>query len=140
MNQTISKWGPEDFGDACALVNAAYRGEGGISGWTSEVGLLADPRITIAALTEDLASSAQVSILALRQGGKLVACVRREYIEAAGQVPLCHISMLAVHPKAQDRGLGRILLRHAETQGQLDGGRAVRLTVVSVRDSLIALV
>lgn len=138
MNQTISKCGPEDVANVCAVVNAAYRGEGGIAGWTNEIGLVAGPRITIAALTEDLASSPHVSILALREAGELLACVRRQYIEAAGKVPFCHISLLAVHPRVQDRGLGRILLRHAEVQGQLDGARVARLTVVSVRESLIA--
>jgi ribosomal protein S18 acetylase RimI-like enzyme len=138
MNQTISKCGPGDLGDVSALVNAAYRGEGGLSGWTSEVGMVAGPRITIAALNEDLASSPHVSILELRQGGELLACVRLEYIEAAGKVPICHIGMLAVHPSVQDRGLGGVLLRHAEGLGRLDGARVARLTVISVRDSLIA--
>jgi ribosomal protein S18 acetylase RimI-like enzyme len=138
MNQTISDCGPEDLADVSAVVNAAYRGEGGVSGWTSEVGLVAGPRISVAALTEDLASSVHVSILALRQGSELLACVRREYMESPSKVPLCYISMLAVHPRAQDRGLGRVLLRHAEVQGHLHGARAVRLTVVSIRDSLIA--
>jgi hypothetical protein len=70
MNQIISRCGPEDFGDISTLVNAAYRGEAGIHGWTSEVGLVAGPRITIAALAEDIASSPDASILALRQGGE----------------------------------------------------------------------
>ena len=137
-DQTISKCGPEGLSDVCALVNAAYRGADGISGWTSEVGLVAGPRITIAALIEDLASSAHVSILALREERELLASVRLEYIEASAKIPFCYISMLAVHPRVQDRGLGRTLLGHAEAQGQLDGARAARLTVVSIRDSLIA--
>lgn len=107
-------------------------------GWTSEVGMVAGPRITVEALQEDLAASDDVSILALLDDTGLLACVRVQHIDRDGETPICYIGMLAVRPGAQDAGLGRTVLRHAEAEGRLAGARAARLTVVSVRDSLIA--
>ncbi len=43
-----------------------------------------------------------------------------------------------MRPSAQERGLGRALLRHAEAEGRAAGAQASRMTVVSVRESLIA--
>jgi ribosomal protein S18 acetylase RimI-like enzyme len=46
--------------------------------------------------------------------------------------------MLAVRPGAQDRGLGRTILHRAEAEGISMGAHVARMTVVSVRGSLIA--
>jgi ribosomal protein S18 acetylase RimI-like enzyme len=135
---TISICSTEDLVEVAALVNAAYRGEGGQAGWTSEIGMVHGQRITCKALKQDLASSADVSILTMRDAKELLACVRVELSNGARGQLNCHIGMLAVRPSAQDRGLGRTLLHHAETKGRVAGARNSRITVVSVRDSLIA--
>jgi predicted N-acetyltransferase YhbS len=135
---TISSCGPGDLAEVAALVNAAYRGEGGIAGWTSEVGMVHGQRTTGAALKEDLATSANVSILILREGKELLACVRLEHLKGVRGQPICCVGMLAVRPGAQERGLGRTLLYHAENEGRVAGAQVSRMTVVSVRDSLIA--
>ncbi len=46
--------------------------------------------------------------------------------------------MLAVRPGLQDQGLGRLMLDYAEAQGRTRGAQLARMTVVSVRHSLIA--
>jgi ribosomal protein S18 acetylase RimI-like enzyme len=135
---SISVCSPEQLSEVADLVNAAYRGEGGQVGWTSEAGIVDGRRTTRSALQEDLAAAGHVSLLTLRDGGRLLACLRLELEYRAGGQRVCHIGMLAVHPGAQDRGLGRALLRHAEEAGMLAGARAARLTVVSIRGSLIA--
>ncbi len=135
---TISNCGPADLGEIADLVNAAYRGQGGATGWTSEVGMVDGQRTTSAALKDELAGSTGVSILALRDAKELLACVRLELTKGARGGPVCCIGMLAVRPGAQDRGLGRALLRHAEAKGRAAGAQAARITVVSVRESLIA--
>jgi len=135
---TISICSPGDLMEVAALVNAAYRGEGGQAGWTSEVGMVHGTRTTSATLKEDLATSADVSILTMRDAKELLACVRLELSSGARGQPLCYIGMLAVRPCAQDRGLGRTLIQHAETMGRIAGARVSRITVVSLRDSLIA--
>ena len=120
------------------LVNAAYRGEGGHTGWTSEAGLVAGQRISCAALQEELASSSEVSILILRDTQELLACIRLEKTKEARGRTRCYIGMLAVRPSIQNRGLGRVILQHAEAAGRAAGAQLARMTVVSVRNSLIA--
>jgi len=95
---TITKCDAADLAQVADLVNAAYRGEGGQAGWASEVGIVSGQRTTSAALEEDLATSAAVSILVLR------------------------LTML-------DR---------AEAEGLAMGADVARMTVVSVRETLIA--
>jgi len=95
---TITKCDAADLARVADLVNAAYRGEGGQAGWASEVGIVSGQRTTSAALEEDLATSAAVSILVLR------------------------LTML-------DR---------AEAEGLAMGAEVARMTVVSVRETLIA--
>lgn len=129
---------PADLAEIADLVNAAYRGEGGQAGWTSEVGMVGGQRTTTAALKEDLATSDAVSILVLRDVKELLACVRLERTTGLRGQPICYIGMLAVRPGAQDRGLGRTMLHRAEAEGISMGAQVARMTVVSVRKSLIA--
>ncbi len=136
-NGTISACGPDELAEVADLVNAAYRGEGGQVGWTSEAGIVDGRRTTLSALREDLAAANRASILTLREDGRLLACLRLELSYAADGQPVCYVGMLAVHPCAQDRGLGRALLRRAEDAGWSAGARAARMTVVSIRQSLI---
>jgi ribosomal protein S18 acetylase RimI-like enzyme len=135
---TITICDSADLAEVADLVNAAYRGEGGQAGWTSEVGMVAGQRTTTAALKEGLATSDAASILVLRDAKKLLACVRLERTTGILGQPICYISMLAVRPGAQDRGLGRTMLQRAEVEGIGMGARVARMTVVSVRESLIA--
>jgi ribosomal protein S18 acetylase RimI-like enzyme len=135
---TITICEPADLAAVSDLVNAAYRGEGGQAGWTSEVGMVDGQRTTTAALREDLAISDAVSILILRDAGEILACVRLERTSGIHGQLICYIGMLAVRPSAQDRGLGRIMLQRAEAEGLAMGAQVARMTVVSVRGSLIA--
>jgi ribosomal protein S18 acetylase RimI-like enzyme len=137
-NWTISICESADLAGIADLVNAAYRGEGGQTGWTSEVGMVDGQRTTIAALKHDLAGSDAVSILVLRDAKDLLACVRLEQTTGIHGQTICYIGMLAVRPGAQDRGLGRVMLDRAEAEGIGMGAHVARMTVVSVRESLIA--
>jgi len=134
----ITSCDPADLAEVAELVNAAYRGEGGQAGWTSEVGMVDGQRTTTSALQEDLATSEAVSILVLRDAKHLLACVRLERTTGIRGQKICYIGMLAVRPSAQDRGLGRLMLHRAEAQGIAMGAQVARMTVVSVRESLIA--
>ena len=120
-----------------ALVNVAYRGVDGVGGWTNEIAMLEGPRTTPAAIAAEFADTG-VTILGLREGGALLACVRLERGAGQSGAPACLIGMLAVQPGLQDRGLGRLLLERAELEALGWGVRLARLSVVSVRDSLIA--
>jgi len=129
---------PAELTQVVALVNAAYRGQGGRSGWTSEIGLVDGVRITLAALRSELAAAQDARIFVLREAGELLACVRLDSSASAQLQVACQIGMLAVRPQAQDRGLGRIMLQHAELEGRARGARLARMMVVSIREDLIA--
>ena len=137
MTADISVCDASELEALAALVNAAYRGVDGQGGWTSEIDLIDGPRTMPTELAEDFGGGRDVVILALREGGELLACVRLEKsVEAQGIVGL--IGMLAVRPGQQDRGLGRTMLARAEAEARSWGASVARMTVVSVRESLIA--
>ena len=135
---TITICESADLAEVADLVNAAYRGEGGQAGWTSEVGMVDGNRTTTEALKKDLATSDAVSMLVLRDAKDLLACVRLERTTGIHGQPICYIGMLAVRPGVQDRGLGGAMLQRAEAEAIAMGAQAARMTVVSVRESLIA--
>jgi GNAT superfamily N-acetyltransferase len=133
MSLTITPCRPEEAEALAALVNGAYRGIDGVGGWTSEIAVVAGLRATPATLAAELADSA-VTILGLHEGDTVLACVRLERLPARNA---CLIGMLAVHPSHQDRGLGRLMLERAEQEALGWGIGLARMSVVSVRDSLI---
>lgn len=136
--RVISACAESELPELVDLVNAAYRGQGGESGWTSEVGLVDGMRVTIDALRHEIATTPGLTIYLLREAQELLACVRLEGGRGIQGEPACYISMLAVHPAQQDGGLGRQMLEYAEAQGRVRGARVARMTVVSIRSALIA--
>jgi ribosomal protein S18 acetylase RimI-like enzyme len=134
---SISRCRAADLEAVVELVNAAFRGEGGQAGWTSELGMVAGPRITRATLSEELLATEAISILLLRDTSRLLACIRLELKPDPAGAPVCHIGMLAVRPDEQNRGWGRLLLQQAEATGRGAGAGVATMTVVSVRESLI---
>jgi GNAT superfamily N-acetyltransferase len=136
--RSIGACTPADYAAVIDLVNAAYRGQGGQNGWTHEIGLVDGPRVTPDRFQGTLTGEGEPIIYLLREGTELRACVHLENSRGRASEPACHISMLAVRPGLQDQGLGRLMLDYAEAQGRARGARLARMTVVSVRESLIA--
>jgi len=128
---------PSDLPEVVALVNAAYRGAEGSSGWTSEVGLVEGQRVTLDSLREEFASAPGISIGLLRQPPALLACVRVEDGRGRESEAACCIGMLAVRPGSQSAGVGGRMLDWAEREGRARGATIARMTVVSVRTGLI---
>lgn len=126
---------PAEFPDVVRLVNAAYRGDGAKAGWTHEADYLAGQRTDLQMLTEDLKMPG-ARILGWRDAplDELMGCVLLE--PAGAEVWL--LGMLTVRPDLQDGGLGRRILEAAEGHAAELGARRVRMTVVGIRDSLIA--
>lgn len=133
-----------DLVDIVTLVNSAYRGELALKGWTSESYLLGGQRTDEATLRADLAAKPGAALLALRDeaGAKPHACA---WVEPAngehggdhgGEV--WYVGMVTVSPLRQDGGIGRTMLEAAEAYARERGGKAMTMTVVSVRDTLIA--
>jgi ribosomal protein S18 acetylase RimI-like enzyme len=114
------------------LINRAYRSEASQAGWTTEGHLLDGPRIDETALLNMLAAPAAVLLKAELSGG-LAGCV---YLE--NQVDYLYLSMLAVAPEAQARGLGRQLLGAAEGHARHAGCRTIKMSVLELRPELLA--
>jgi ribosomal protein S18 acetylase RimI-like enzyme len=77
-------------------------------------------------------------LLTLRDAaaGPLLGCV---WLEPDADTPdAWYLGMLTIRPDQQDRKLGRRLLAHGEAYAKSHGARRVRLTVVHLRDTLIA--
>lgn len=129
---------PADYAAVIDLVNSAYRGQGGQNGWTNEIGLVDGLRITPEGLRGTLSGQGEPVVYLLREANVLRACVHLETSRGRSAEPACQISMLAVQPGLQGQGLGRLMLDYAEAQGLARGAQAARMTVVSLRHSLIA--
>lgn len=115
------------------LVTSAYRGEVSKQGWTTEADLLDGQRIDADGLARDLAREHSRILLAERDGA-VVACAHVAVEDGAG-----YFGMFSVKPDQQGSGLGKQVIAEAERiareEWQLP---AMRMTVIDVRDELIA--
>ncbi len=118
------------------LVNSAYRGDSSRAGWTTEADYLDGQRTDAGSLRADLACKTGSVILALRDapGGPILGSV---WLERDN--PECwYLGMLTVNPDLQARQLGRALLAAAEDYIAERGGKYIVMTVINIRDTLIA--
>jgi GNAT superfamily N-acetyltransferase len=119
----------------CRLVNLAYRGGEG-AGWTEESAHIAGERTTPDLLRADLAKAPDARLLALKDEGSdtLLGSVWLEPLKDGAWL----LAMLSVRPDLQDRKLGRAVLDAASDMARAAGARALHITVLSPRDTLIA--
>lgn len=124
---------PGDVPALVALVNSAYRGESSRAGWATEEHLLGGIRVDEPRLQAEIAADGSV-VLVHEEEGDLTACV---HLERTGET--CYLGMLTTKPTLQARGLGRQMLATAELwAAEHWHSREVHMTVISVRDTLIA--
>jgi ribosomal protein S18 acetylase RimI-like enzyme len=138
-DELITAYQPSDLDAVVALVNSAYRGESARSGWTHEADYLDGQRTSAADLATELSTEPKPIVLLMRReaGGEILACVMIELLEEpAGKVG--YIGMLTVNPNLQTGGLGRRMLETAERHARAAGATRARMSVVSIRDTLIA--
>lgn len=122
----------DDLPAVVALMNRAYRDPHG--SWTNEAAYIDGDRASVGLLAEEIAASPDGRLLLWRRGADLLGCVRVEPEEEGDW----YLGALTVDPAAQNAGLGRRLLTAAEDWIGARGGHVVRMTVVNVRDTLIA--
>lgn len=116
-----------------ALINSAYRGDASRVGWTTEADLL-DGRRTDREQILQLLADADSMILLCRRGDELLGCV---HLHNGGDA--VHLGMLAVSPPLQSLGIGKRLLRAAESEAAAAwGSRRFAMSVISLRSELIA--
>lgn len=130
----------DDLPAVVDLVNSAYRGSGAQVGWTTEAAYIDGQRITLETLTHDLATEPRPTLLILRESpdSEILACAMVELIDAPDGRTRAYIGMVTVSPTLQAAGLGRTILAAAEDHARAQGARDAEMTVVSIRDSLIA--
>jgi len=125
-----------DFDAVVRLANLAYRGEDEVKGWNAESEHLAGDRLNLALLQSDLAAAPDAHLLLYCEtpDGPPLGTV---WLEPEGG-DSWHLGLLSVHPRMQDRKLGRGLLAAAEGFAREHGAGRITMSVLSVRDTLIA--
>lgn len=126
----------DDLPEIVDLANRAYRGTGTSAGWTVETDFIEGERTSVARLREDLAEHPDALLLHWRDehDGSLLGSVWLEPVEDG----VWYLGLLSVRPELQGRQLGRQLLAAAEGAAKERGARRIRMSVLNVRDTLIA--
>jgi ribosomal protein S18 acetylase RimI-like enzyme len=122
----------EDAAPIARLVNTAYDGDGGRAGWTNEMHLVCGQRTDETEIRELVAAQEIVMLLCLI-AGEIVGSVLLQRRPGTA-----YLGMFVVKPKLQAAGLGKSLMRTAETLVQrLWGARRMTMTSITLRPELI---
>lgn len=125
---------PADVDALVALVESAYRGEGSKQGWTTEADMLGGQRTDAEGVAALIDRALSLVLVAEAGDGRLLACAHVERQGDSG-----YFGMFSVRPELQGAGLGRAMLAEAERIAREEWDCiAMRMTVISVRDELIA--
>ncbi len=125
-----------DFREVVELANLAYRGNGATASWNVEAGILEGQRLNEAQLRADVLAKPHAVLLLYRDevAGPLLGTVWLEPKREGAW----YLGLLTVRPDRQNRQLGRAVLAAAEEFVRDHGGRRVRMSVLNVREALIA--
>ena len=130
----ISKAGSADIPELVALINSAYRGDGSKKGWTTEAGLLkGSQRIDAETIQQHMDLPVAVFLKCTNEEGQIIGTV---YLEQKNKK--IYLGMLSVSPTLQARGTGKQLLAAANQYAKDSDCHKLYMTVISVRDELIA--
>jgi ribosomal protein S18 acetylase RimI-like enzyme len=126
----------EDVPRIVTLMNRAYRGAGASTGWSTEESYLSGDRITEDLLRADLLAKPKASFLKWESPEDviLLGCAWIEPLDDN----VWYLGSLATDPTRQNSGLGKMLLSAVEQWVSGRGGKRIRMTVVNVREALIA--
>ena len=128
----ITKAALQDIPALVTLINSAYRGETSKKGWTTEAHLLEGKRTDEEEMTEIL-QDPKNTILKFTENDKIIGSVL--LVEKGHQL---YLGMLTVSPELQNSGIGKKLLAEAEIHAKTLGLFSIIMTVISVREELIA--
>jgi ribosomal protein S18 acetylase RimI-like enzyme len=128
--------GEADYAPIVDLINLSFRGVGPVASWNSEGDLIEGQRLTESLLREDLAAKPDALLLTYRenQNGELLGTVWLEQKDDG----VWYLGLLTVRPDLQSRQMGRALLAAAEDFAKQRGAYRIRMSVVNVRNTLIA--
>ena len=128
----ITKATLEEIPALTLLINSAYRGETSKKGWTTEAHLLEGKRTDDEEMTEILLNPKN-TILKYTENDQIIGSVL--LVEKEHQL---YLGMLTVSPELQNSGIGKKMLAEAENQAKALGLSSIIMTVISVREELIA--
>jgi len=132
INNMITKALLEDIPALTTLINSAYRGESSKKGWTTEAHLLEGKRTDEQEMTEIFLDSKN-TILKFTENDTIIGSVL--LVEKGHQL---YLGMLTVSPELQNSGIGKKLLAEAENHAKSLGLSSIIMTVISVREELVA--
>ena len=132
----LSRAVESEYAAIVTLANRAYRASGESASWNSESGFIAGDRLTEALLRQDLAAKPDAYLLVCREEaqGPVAGTVWLEPKEDGSW----YLGLLTVRPDRQKQQLGRTILAAAEEFAKENGARRIQMTVLNVRDTLIA--
>ncbi len=118
------------------LINLAFRGTGPDASWNTEIVFIEGQRLNESLLREELAHKPKAHLLTYRDepNGPLLGTVLLDPQKDS----VWYLGLLTVRPDLQKKQLGRTLLTAAENFAKQRGARRIQMTVVNVRDTLIA--
>lgn len=122
----------EDVTSLEKLINSAYRGETSKKGWTTEANLLEGKRITVDELIE-IIKNKENTILKYTENKQIIGSVL--LVNKGNKL---YLGMLTVSPELQNSGIGKQLLHEAEVHALALGLPKIVMTVISIREELIA--
>jgi ribosomal protein S18 acetylase RimI-like enzyme len=123
----------DEAGLIAGLVNAAYRGASSRAGWTTEADLLGGQRTDEGEIRRLLGEERSLILLCLNDSEVIGSVVLQQKGDAA------YLGMLVVRPVLQGGGIGKQLIRAAETLAQREwGSRKITMTVITRRPELLA--
>ena len=128
----ITKATIQDIPALNILINSAYRGETSKKGWTTEANILEGKRTNEEELTETILNPKN-TILKYTENDKIIGSVL--LVEKKHQL---YLGMLTVSPELQNSGIGKKMLAEAENHAKALGLSSIIMTVISVREELIA--
>jgi ribosomal protein S18 acetylase RimI-like enzyme len=128
----ITKATLQDIPALNILINSAYRGETSKKGWTTEANILEGKRTNEEELTETI-QNPKNTILKYTDNDQIIGSVL--LVEKEDQL---YLGMLTVSPELQNSGIGKKMLAEAENHAKALGLSSIIMTVISVREELIA--
>lgn len=134
MEITLLKAESADLPAVAALMNAAFRGTPSDRSWSVETGYISGERTNETLLREELAEGAHLLLVRDAVTSLLQGCVSLRALSPERW----YLGSLTIHPELQNAGFGRVLLDAAEKYAAQQGACEVEMTVVNLRDSLLA--
>lgn len=116
------------------LLNSAYRGEGSKKGWTTEADMVSgELRTDEANLNKLMKSPGAVFLKYVNEENEIEGCVFLDKRENK-----LYLGMLSVSPELQAKGIGKELMKAAETYAKEVNCTAIFMRVISIRHELIS--